>query len=333
MKPLVLFFLIAAGCSAAVDGTVVNRTTGKPQPGATVTLFRLGQAGPESLESVKSDAQGKFVINQTIGQEPHLIETAFDGVTYNHMLPPGAPHHDLELEVFHSQSKPGTARIAQRIIFLEPAAGQLAVNEAYLLRNDGKLAYNDPDGGTLRFYLPEAAGGKVNVMGTAPQGMPVQRAAEKTNQANIFKVDFPIKPGETRIDLSYSLPLGSPAAFSTRSLYKDAPTRLVAPAGVTLEGDKLESLGEDPTMRASIYEAKGAEIAVRIQGTGSLRAAEPAEDAGPSIEQIMPRVYESLPWILGTSLLILLLGFILLYRMSPAAQPAPSTPARGKRRE
>ena len=74
---------------AAVDGTVVNKTTGQPQPGATVTLYKLGQAGMESLESVKSGAQGNFHMDQT-PQGPNLIQTAYDGVTYNHMLPPGS---------------------------------------------------------------------------------------------------------------------------------------------------------------------------------------------------------------------------------------------------
>ena len=57
-----LCLCLAAAASAAIDGTVTNRTTGKPQAGATVTLFKITQNGPESLESVKSDAAGKFHI-------------------------------------------------------------------------------------------------------------------------------------------------------------------------------------------------------------------------------------------------------------------------------
>ena len=60
----ILLLCLAALASAAVDGTVTNRTTGKPQPGATVTLYKLGQNGLESIESVKSDAAGKFRIDQ-----------------------------------------------------------------------------------------------------------------------------------------------------------------------------------------------------------------------------------------------------------------------------
>ena len=45
---------------------MTNRTTGKPQPGATVALYKLGtQNGLELIDQAKSDAQGNFTINQT----------------------------------------------------------------------------------------------------------------------------------------------------------------------------------------------------------------------------------------------------------------------------
>src|ERR1039457_4183239 len=81
--------LLAAPLFAAVTGTVTNQTTGKPQAGATVALYQLATAtGLNLIDQAKSDAQGNFTINQS-PQGPHLIRTAYDGVTYNHMLPPG----------------------------------------------------------------------------------------------------------------------------------------------------------------------------------------------------------------------------------------------------
>src|SRR6478736_4587309 len=80
-------WLVLLGCAplfGAVTGTVTNQTTGKPQAGATVALYKLGtQVGLELIDQAKSDAQGNFSINQT-PQGPHLIRTAFDGVPYNH---------------------------------------------------------------------------------------------------------------------------------------------------------------------------------------------------------------------------------------------------------
>ena len=61
---------------------------------------------------------------------------------------------------------------------------------------------------------------------------------------------------------------------------------------------------------------------VRVAGfftsvDGSLRAAaneEGSDEDGPSIQQILPRVYERLAAIMIPALLILALGFVLLYR-------------------
>ncbi|MEX2263621.1 MAG: carboxypeptidase-like regulatory domain-containing protein [Bryobacteraceae bacterium] len=314
--------MFASLCSAAVDGTVQNRTTGKLQPGATVTLYKLGQAGMESLESVKSDAQGRFSIAQT-ANGPHLIQTAYDGVTYNHMLPPATPRTGLTLEVFNSSRQQGDAKIAQHMVLLEPSGDQLGVSESYVYRNDGRITYNDPDGGTLKFFVPAAARGTLRVNATAPQGMPIERAAEPAGGADTYKIDFPIKPGETRIDLTYSVPFTAPGTFEGKVLHKEGATYLIAPAGVTIKGEGLDSGRQEPRSRATIYELSRADYKVEIDGSGSLRGMGAEESAGPSVEQILPRVYRNMYWILGLAFAILALGFTLLYRApSPSAGKA-----------
>src|SRR5947209_8166745 len=90
--PVICLALCAAPAMAAITGQVLNRSTDKPQAGATVALYKLGsQTGLELIDQAKSDAAGQFTINQEVSGGPHLIRTAFDGVTYNHMLPPGRP--------------------------------------------------------------------------------------------------------------------------------------------------------------------------------------------------------------------------------------------------
>ena len=323
--------LLLASCAfAAVDGTVLNRTTGKLQPGATVTLYKLGaQNGLESIESVKSDAQGHFRINQDL-QGPRLIQTAYDGVTYNHMLPPTSPSTGVELEVYNASKQPGAAKVAQHMVLVEPTRGQLMVSESYIFRNDGQTTYFDLDGGTLKFYLPPAANGAVQVNATAPQGMPIRQAPDKTATANVYKVAFPIKPGETRIDLGYSLPFTPGGTFEGKVLYKGGPTRLVAPDGVTIKGDGVVSLGQEPQTKASIFDVKTNDFKVEISGAGALRSGdENADDSsGPGFEQIPPKVLGNMKWILVLAFSILGLGFILLYRAHVPERVSATTPSK-----
>jgi len=325
----ILLCVSIAPVLAAIDGTVVNRTTGKPQAGATVSLYKLGQSGMEAMESVKSGADGKFTITQD-AQGPRLLQTAFDGVVYNQMLPPGSSTSGIAVAVYNSSRQPGSAKVAQHIVFFEPSGSQMSVNEIYAFQNDGNTTWNDPESGTLQFYLPAAAKGIVRVDCTAPNGMPVRRAADKTARPDIYKVDFPIKPGETRIDLSYVLPYAADTTFEGKLLYKGGPTRLVAPRGVTLKGDAITALGEEPRTQAEVYEVKSNEFKISIAGSGTLRRGgdSEGEDSGSSFEQIMPRVWQKMPWILAIAIGILGAGFLLLYRASE--QPAMPAPVKGK---
>ncbi len=331
MKTIGVFFAAAVLAFGAIDGTVHNETTGKVQPGATVTLYKLSENGLEQVESVKTDAQGNFRI-QAAQKGPRLLQSAYDGVTYNHMLPPGAPESGVSLQVYNSSKQPGGAAVDQHMVLLEPVRGELMVSETLVYKNAGKTTYNDPDGGTIKFFLPPAAKGTVQVNGTAPQGMPIRRAADKTAKPDIYKVDFPIKPGETRIDITYTMPFVSPGTFEGKVLQKGGATRIVAPAGVTLTGTGITSLGAEPRTKASIYNVDGAEYKIEIAGTGALRRgqseAEEAPNEGPSIEQIPPKIYGNMKWIMALALSILALGFVLLYRTQVAGESA--APAKGK---
>jgi hypothetical protein len=317
---------------AAVDGIVINKTTGQPQSGATVTLYKLGQAGMESVESVKSGAQGKFHIDQT-PRGPHLIQTAFDGVTYNHMLPPGSAMSGISLDVYNSSKQPGDARISRHFLILQPSGAQMSVNEGFIFTNSGTTTYNDPDGGTLKFYLPTAAKGIAQVKCTAPQGMPIDRAADKTKQTDIYKIDFPIKPGETSIQISYLVPYSSGAVFEGKTVGKtEEPTLLVVPNGVTLKGEGVESKGQEPRSQASIYSVNTASYKVEIAGSIPAAAAADAqsEDNGPSLEEVSPKILQqNMKWILALALGILALGFIVLYRAQPSAA-VPAVPSRDR---
>src|SRR5438477_11932127 len=107
----ILFLCAFLPLYAAVDGTVINQTTGKPAKDATVTLYKLGQAGPEALQSVHTDAQGKFTIEQDAQGGPHNLQATYDGVTYAHILRPGMPASGVTLEVYNASRQPGGAKV------------------------------------------------------------------------------------------------------------------------------------------------------------------------------------------------------------------------------
>lgn len=305
----------------AVDGTVLNATTNKPQPNVPVALVQPSQTGMQMLASTTSDAAGKFGFDKTV-QGPQLVQAQYKGVTYNKIVMPGAPASNLELNVYESTNKPGTAEISQHMILVQPSPENVSVSESFLLQDNSKYTYNDPVNGTLQFYLPPEANGQVRVTINAPGGMPIQRPAEKTGQKNVYKVNYAIKPGETRIDLTYTVPIASPMVLAGKVLHKEGKARLVSPQGVTLSGENIKSIGQEPTTQANIYDIDGTTYKVEIQGTGTLQSPDQTpseEDSGqPQIQQIQPRIYDHIYWIVTLAFAILALGSYLLAR-----NPAP----------
>jgi hypothetical protein len=326
--------LAASPAFGAITGTVTNRTTGKPQAGVTVAFNKLGQNGPELIDQAKSDARGNFTINQDAqGRMPYLIRAVYDGVNYNHMLPPGTPTTGIGVDVYDASKQPGAAKVTKHMILFEPSNGQMTVSETYILENGGRIAWNDADQGTLRFFLPAGANGKAQVQATAPGGMPIGAGVLKTGKPDVLGVDFPVKPGETRIDVTYSLPYAAGAPYKAQVASKDDNTYLIAPNGVTLAGQGLNDLGTEPRTQAHIYGLAGASYEIALTGAEAAAPAdasggEQAESGGPQIEQIMPRVYGQAKAIVGIALGILGLGFALLYRKGSLSRPG-GLPHRG----
>src|SRR5262249_21926519 len=155
-------------------------------------------------------------------------------------LTPNIPTSNVELEIYEATKSADVARVAQHMLVMEPSTSQFAVTENVIIQNDSKTNYNDEAQGELRFYLPPAANAQVRISAQGPQVMPLTRPAEKTKEKDIFKVSFPIKPGETQFEISYVLVAGSPQIFHGQVVNQNGmqagPLRLVVPAGVTLEG-------------------------------------------------------------------------------------------------
>ncbi len=319
MKRALLLIAVSAPLWAAVTGVVTNRTTGKPQPGVAIGMMGMSQTGMEPLGSATTGPDGTFTLEKS-PPGPALLQADWQGVAYNHVITPGSPTTGLAINVWDASKTPGAAKVSQHLVLFEPGSDKLSVSETWFFKNDGDKTFNNPADGTLRFFLPPAAKGEVQVRATAPAGVPLDRSAEKTGKPDTYKVDFAIKPGETRIDIVYAVPFSPGGEFKSRLLNTDGPTRLIAPEGVLIEGDGVSSLGQEPQTKAGIFQVKGAQYAIKIQGTGSLRSAAEAagaggddEEGGPGIDQILPPIFDHRFLLVALALGILAAGFALLY--------------------
>jgi hypothetical protein len=322
------FILFAAGALAlpllAVDGVVTNGTLMRPQAGVEITLVQPSQQGMKQLGKAVSDQQGKFTIDATIPPGPGLLQSTYQGATYNQIITPGMPTTGVEVKVYESTTKAGTAQTSQHLIVMEPGADQIKISELFIMSNKTSMTYHDTAAGSAQFFLPKGSDTAARVIVTAPGGMPVPRPATPTAKTGIYKVDYPLKPGETRIEVTYTTPAAE--KFSGKVAASDAPTRVVTPSTVTLTGDGIESLGQEPQTKAHLYNLSGLDYNVLVNGTGSLNLGDDSgkqsdddEDTGaPKIKVAEPRIYSRLGWVLGLAFGILALGGLALYRRSDA---------------
>ncbi|MDP9112859.1 MAG: hypothetical protein M3O20_04170 [Acidobacteriota bacterium] len=315
-----LALLLASLPLLAIDGVAVNVTTGKPQPGVGINLVQPSQDGMVPLGNATTDAQGVFKIDKQIPPGPGLIQATYQGTTYNQIITPGMPTTGIQVKVYDATKKSGVSKILEHLILLEPGVDNLRVSETFVLGNETNVTFNDPVKGSIQFYLPPATAGKAQVVVTAPGGMPITRPPLKTATAGIYKVDYPTKPGETRMDVTYTIPATD--KFAGKVVASESATHLVTPPAVTVTGDGIEPAGREPQTQANIYNLTGLDYNLLIDGIGSLREestpAQGEEGGSPPVEVKKPRLYSQLFWVLGLALGILALGGTMLYRRGPA---------------
>ncbi|HYI95486.1 MAG TPA: hypothetical protein VEX68_18235 [Bryobacteraceae bacterium] len=326
MKSLLCVLFGCALAFAAVEGAVTNQTTGKPQAGVAVTLVELG-SGMKNLGTTTSGPDGKFTFPVDLqSAAPHLLQGQHQGVNYNRMVPPGTAAGALTLDVFDVSNKVKEAVVTQDMFLLEPTGTEMVVSERLVYTNTGNITLQDP-AGTVKFYVPAGVSGQIQVRIQAPQGMPITRPAEKASQPNTYVVRYPIKPGETNVDVSYMMPMtGGQAKFEGKILHGGGPIRFVAPSGVKLEGP-FDEAGPIPGTSATAYTLKGgSEYSLTVSGSGTLRAsaspeAGQSDDTGPGIDVRRPLIYDRLTWVLAFAFSMLTVGLILLFRKeAPAAR-------------
>jgi hypothetical protein len=186
-----------------LTGTVKNSTTGKPAAGDDVVLLSLGQ-GMEEAGRTKSDAKGNFSFKLD-GQGPHLIRVIHQEVTYHRMAPPGTT--SVEVEVYDVSKKVEGIDVIADIMRFQAGNGNMQIERTFAVQNNSKPPRTQMSERNLEFSVPEGAKIEEGEAMTAG-GQPVKSAPVPVgdNAKNRYSFLFPLRPGETRFNVVYTLP-------------------------------------------------------------------------------------------------------------------------------
>jgi len=324
---VVLSIAISAAAAGTVSGTVNNATTNTPVRNTEVILLQL-QGGMQPVATTKTDASGHFTItSDALGSGPMLLRVPYKGVLYHQPITPGTT--TANVTVYEPTTDAHSFAVTTRAIVLQPKGSDLLVGEEYTIQNQTHppVAYYLKDG-TFKFQLPN--GGQLNqVSAWGATGMPViQGTIDKGH--GVEAVDWPFRPGDNGVRLSYQLPYTSnQATIHTSSLYNVQRVLLVVPPGLQVSSPGFTPAGTDQGFdiytRDSV--AANAPLTISVSGTASApAAADNSQDpsvnsradsgaAAAATATLPPRVSSNLQYILVAGFAALfLLGVIFLWR-------------------
>jgi len=258
----------------SITGVVTNKTTNKPAAGDDVVLIRLAQ-GMQEAARTKTDARGHFKLEIPSGDNGiHLVRVTHDKANYFRPAPPGT--ESVEVEVFNAAAKvKGVSSEADVMRIQTDESGKaLRVIENFFVKNESNPPLTQFSDRPFEFYLPEGAVVEGSAA-LAPGGMPVQASPVPLGDANHYAFIFPIRPGETRFQISYRLPYTGSLKFARRVLMPTETIAVMMPKSMKFDSDPsspYSAVTEDTTAQTFVARSVQPSQAVdfTVSGVGQL---------------------------------------------------------------
>ncbi len=273
-----LMLLPVAALAATITGTVTNRTTGRPAAGTKVTLM---QQGMTELASGTTDAKGNFSIAAPAAG-PYLLRVMLDGASYYEPATEGSP---VNVDVYSAGAR--VAGVTTEVLMLraqtDPSGAVLNVTEDFVVKNASKPAMTQFSKAPFNVYLP--AGAVVEATAAkGPNGMPTAEELAPQTEKGLYSVMFPIKPGETQIEIAYHIPY---TGSLNMNLKMAGPTDMFAvslPKSIKFDATDGKFIPANGDANAATYLQRdlkaGQAVAFAISGAGQLPRDTQGSDQG-----------------------------------------------------
>jgi len=341
---LTLLNLASLAGAQLLTGTATNGTTGKPAAGDEIILINLSN-GMEQAAKTKADSSGKFSFKLTDGGGPHLIRAIHQGVTYHQMVPPGTT--SVDVQVYDVARKIADLSMTAAVMRFQADSGQLGGEYLFVVDNTSSPPKTQMNDHNFEFYLP--AGAKVEeAQAMAPNGQWISAEAAPQSEANRYAFAFPLRPGETRFKLQYSLPYSGQIKIDPKPLYPAEHLVVVLPKSMQFTAanpaafQTIQNPGQSDTLVQVAQQTKpGQPLSFTIAGTGTItespaqvasgaaqgqgRDNRPGGGLGAPIDAPDPLKQYRWPILIGFAL-VLAVGAWVVMKRQPTTVGAPAAP-------
>ncbi len=267
-----IFVLIAGGAAvmaAPISGTVTNQTTKKPSAGDSVELMRLGM---DVAAKTTTDAQGHFTLDATDGAPMHLLRVIHDKATYFRPVPAGTS--TVNVDVYDVAEKVEGVATEADVARIEASPNGLSVIENFFVKNASSPPKTQFGPRAYQIYLPKNA----QIVAAAAQGpgsMPVQTPPTPLGTPGDYAFVYPLRPGETRFQVSYQIPYTGSFEFHPRVAAPVDNLAIILPKSVQFAGTPVGAFQPiDEDVKVQTYLARNvtpqSKLAFTVSGTGLL---------------------------------------------------------------
>jgi hypothetical protein len=291
--------LTTAGLAANLTGVVTDRTTGKPSAGDTIAVINTAQ-GMDEIAHATTTSSGHFTVAVPDGGQI-LLHITHAGAEYFKSVPPGSA--SVDIDVYDSAAKIAgiTGEILVMRVETDPTGHTLNVTENFFLQNASAPPRTQYGGNTFEFYLPKNAA-IVESLANAPNGLPTN-VKVVTIGSDHYAFTFPIRPGETRLQIAYSLPYSGRQPFSIKLSVPTGDVAVMLPK--TMQFQPTTSFQPiNPDSNSQAFDAHSPPFAQPVQfalsGTGQLPQ-ESGTAEGPSQPGASPDQSSAAPPTQSTS--------------------------------
>ncbi len=262
----------ATALATPITGVVTDRTTGKPSAGDTIAVINTAQSMDE-IAKATSDAQGRFSVDAPSGGQI-LLHVTHGGAEYFKSIAPGS--NSANIDVYDSAKKIDGISGRYLVLRMETdAAGKtLNVAESFIVDNDSAPPRTEYGANTFDFYLPKGAQ-VMQTLASGPGGLATDTPVKTLDAASgHYAYTFPVRPGETSFQVSYTLPYSGKLPFSLKLSMPTGDVAVMVGKSMQFQGSAQFQPVTDPEITTPAFIAHQPAFATPIQftiaGTGQL---------------------------------------------------------------
>jgi hypothetical protein len=229
---LVSCFLLLTSLSAAstIEGMVINSSRNQPSSGDEVVLYSIDQTMHE-VNRTKSDALGSFRF-ETSSDLKYLVAVLHQKVSYHAKVLSSTSL--VEVSVYDAASAVTKVQEASKTIFPQVDGDDLKFTEFFVVSNQSTPPRALFAKQTFSFLLPKGA--ILDSTAVQPPGtLPFFVTAFACGTRGQYCIDYPIRPGTTKIRSVYHLPWSGGISMATPLLHPVGEVSLMIPAALQFD--------------------------------------------------------------------------------------------------